>query len=209
MSSDSIRREAELYADHEGKLKGFGRKSPKWEKCVRKFIDEAYFHSIVPGEQNPHKPRVSWKLMSEEFPNFSKFVTSQLGLQKYSKESKAYVERIEAAITNIVQVFMEVEMKLKLSDFNYPKGASEEDLHRVEMNRYKRLTVATLVIAMLSPIYRMRKSDIDTLIDDANFAEFSAAKLREPFVRQGFIKFIMREIKPLLNLDLPGTLGEK
>ena len=114
MSPESIKKEAELFADHEGKLRGFDRKSPKWEKCVRKFIDEAYFHSIVPGEQNPHKPRVSWALMNQEFPDFGKFVTSQLGVPA----SKIYLERLEAAITNIVQVFLEAQLKLKPQDFN-------------------------------------------------------------------------------------------
>jgi hypothetical protein len=210
LSSDSIQREAELFADHEGKLKGFGRNSPKWEKCKKKFIDEAYFHSIVPGEQNPHKPRVSWKLMAEEFPDFSKFVASQLGLPKEHKDSKYYIERIESAITNIVQVFLELELKMKNEDFNYPKGATKEKLHEVELNRYKRLTMLALTLAILNPIFKIRKGDIDGLIEDSTFANLPTDQLRQPLARKSFIKIILSEMKPvLLNIDLPDVLAEK
>ena len=70
--------------------------------------------------------------------------------------------------------------------------------------------MVALTLTVLNPIFKITKGDIDGLIDDSNFAEFTSSKLREPFVRQGYIKFILRELKPIFqNIDLPETLSEK
>ncbi len=211
MSQESIKAEAELYADQKGKLNGFKRGTPKWEKAVKEFIDDAYYSSIVPGEQNPHSPKVTWPLLNQEFPKFSEYISKQLGITnvKDSTAAKQYLERVESAVTNIVQVYVELELRLKNKDFNYPKGAKEPELKDVELNRYKRLMIASCTIMVLGLIFRIKKSDIEGLIEDAAFADkLTSAQLRSQPARKAFVKKVIEEMRPvLMNVDLPRGLA--
>jgi hypothetical protein len=172
-----MREMAEMFADEMGSLEKFGRNSEKWDAYYLTFLNEAVKESMLPPKTlgknksgktlNPHP-----KIEISELDFIYDQALSANGLFPKSKavdrKEKHFENKDRAqfilAITVLAQLYMKrvygarVKRDGSKSDFEY---GQKGDAKKVELLRYRRMTVFAALVAAVSPIFGMKKADLD------------------------------------------------
>lgn len=176
---------------------------------TKKYLQEACEESMIPSRQNPV---VSKELTYEMYPYIfgaGGFIAKSLGKSIDSQEAEVFKERISSAVNSLTQTLIELEMKMKtkasknydlknkasLSDFQHPdlKGFSgnKADVNKsVEVNRYIRLALQTMIYSSLKPIFATSKNDIIALVKRLKIDEMPFTRLHQNKSRVEYAKLI-------------------
>jgi hypothetical protein len=198
-------REATDMTDRAGRLDGFKRGSPQWNRYYQNYLYE------MERSVNPHatkeNPTVSEHIVFASYPQVygvDGFIAQHLG-SSTSDEARRYRNRIESAINNLNSIFLEIVMQMrtrhengKYSDFDVPKAADENLKKKVYLNQYTRMTTLSLLYAVLKPFFNTEKSDVASIINNSNIKELDSRKLHEPQNRIYYSKALTERIAKIL-----------
>ena len=180
-----VKESAELSADEELRQAGkeSNRSSPAWKKAFDRYVREAYESTFVPAKNNPGTPKETPFVLEDNFPEIwgeNGFIAQVTGKEPTSAEWKNVDGRIRGAVTNLLQLHMDIVMGFKtkrsknnsdlskkeeLSAFEFAaKGEKDQQtISRENMAtlsaRYYRYLVSEVCYELLLPLLQFTRDD--------------------------------------------------
>lgn len=159
---------AELHAiSYVEDVLGLTEDSPKFkkefEKAFEEFCVEFYEHSLIPHAANPTVPagRTVFDTFKDDF--FSNMKIDNL------EEKRELYNNITRSVSMISRVLVEMELGKLKYNYNDVSGSKEEktkEIHDRVRNRYKRLIFISILMSHIQLMFKLKKGEIDSFVDD-------------------------------------------
>lgn len=146
---------------------GLTEDSPKFQKEFEKaFVDfcvEFYNHSLIPHAANPTVPagKTVFDVFKDDFISNMKNGTLE--------EKRELYNNITRSVSMISRVLVEMELGKLKYNYNDVSGSKEEkatEIHQRVRNRYKRLIFITILMSHIQAMFKLKKGEIDSFVDE-------------------------------------------
>lgn len=146
---------------------GLSEDHPKYEKEFEKafeeFCAEFYNHSLIPHAANPTIPagRIVFDVFKDDF-----YQNMKLDNLEQKKELYGNITR---SVSMISRVLVEMELGKLKYNYNDVQGSKDEkavEIHDRVRNRYKRMIFICILMAHIENMFKLKKGEIDSFVDD-------------------------------------------
>lgn len=161
------------------------------QKHANHYLKEGIEESLTPHMmKNPTTPIVEDAFLLQPFFSIdSTFFTEYV---KDQDQKEKFYRLLKSSVNTLALVYIGAAMKLKKSDFAFPKGASKAITRQRIVDRYKRAFFVTSIMAMLEPLFRTNPKSLDKFIEQKLAAY--GDEISKPEFREGFIKRLRDQI---------------
>lgn len=205
---------AEIHCKKKDYKKGTGEYKEAFIQHLYKHIMDAYDNSMTPSGQikgknkpdtmivvpNPIRKQKA-SLSSDIFDMFPEIMETAESASKNRDDAMVKVNHIKSSVSSMMKYLGENLFDIK--ELDYPKEATNEQLVKIELERYKQLVVFTMIMIGIENVLSVSKDQIIALIDrfapvDEN-GQYSWDMLHRTKARQNFVENIratLRKEKP-------------
>jgi hypothetical protein len=205
---------AEINCNKRGLRRGSSEYKEAFVQLLYKMIMDAYDNSMTPSGQvkgknkpdamivvpNPIRKQKA-SLSSDIFEMFPEIMETAEKSSKNRDETMLKINHIKSGVSSLMKYIGENLFDIK--DLDYPKEATNEQLVKIELERYKQLVVFTMIMIGIENVLTVSKDQIVALIERFapvdNDGKYSWDMLHRTKTRQNFVENVigvLRKEKP-------------
>lgn len=196
--NSTVYEQAEILAKMQAQQDGFKVGSSQYNNAVKQYLLDRYMHSSIPHIQNPSIPNYIHDVVFEPLMSFLNRNKS-----KMKKPPEYYANRIKAAVTNLTQVFLELEMgfvtKGKESSFNRQKGSKGDQVKETILRQYTRYMIMTSMYSILNGIFEAREWQIKELFKMQGIQNYSKDELAKKESIKNFVDSVQKTMNKVFD----------
>lgn len=215
---------ADKYAFKKGFRKGTDEYKECFIQCLHNHIMDAYETSLTPSGEikgknkpsmitvpNPTRKQKS-AISKDIFELFPDVMNSARENAKNKEDAELKINHLKSGVTSLVKSVGENMFNIK--DLEYPEKATNEELVKVEKERYKQLIVLTMVMIGIENVLSVSKDQLDKLMERFmpvnNDGKYDWMQLHSTKSRQNFVQNIYKVLtnKDKMNGGTPKMLSQ-